>query len=364
MNTITKQVVLIFLCLIANTISAQEQQQDSIITDNHTFKRMQISKLEKLKDQIQTEEREFLKSEVEAINIRLEKKEITQFEADKLKQEAAQKRAANIEDRIAIIDTKIALIERNEYKQVDLDEGTEELAFSVGKDGLYINIRPGEKKRKTPKFDKRTTTDLVFAIGINNAFIDGESIGDSYSVLGSGFVELGLAWKTRVFQNSNAVRLKYGFSFQWNKFSPKDDRYFVQDGNTTMLDQFPSDLRESEFRVTNLVVPIHFEFGPSKKIEKKTYFRYSTRKQFKIGIGGYAGFNIGTQQKLRFKEDGDRVKQKIKRNYNTSDFVYGLSTYIGVGNTSLYFKYDLNTVFKDQVTDQNNVSLGLRFDFD
>jgi hypothetical protein len=204
----------------------------------------------------------------------------------------------------------------------------------------------------------------VFAAGFNNAIGDGQKIGDEYGFMNSGFVELGWAWKTRVFKNSNALRLKYGFSFQWNKLSPKDDRYFVQDGNVTTLEEFPYELKESEFRVTNLVVPVYFEFGPSKKIEKDDYFRYSTHNKFKIGVGAYAGFNIGTQQKLRYKQDGDRVKEKIKRNYNTSDFVYGLGAYVGYGSMGLYMKYDLNPLFKDQAFDQHNLSMGLRFDLD
>ena len=219
-------------------------------------------------------------------------------------------------------------------------------------------------KTKPRKYDKRTTSDLVFAIGFNNAIGDGQKIGDEYNFLQSGFVELGWAWKTRVFDETNAVRLKYGFSFQWNKLTPKDDRYFVQNGNTTTLEAFPGDLRESEFRITNLVVPVHFEFGPSKKLEKKNYFRYSTHDQFKIGIGGYAGFRIGTQQKLRYKEDGDRVKQKIRRNYNASPFVYGLSAYVGYGSVGIYAKYDLNPLFENQAFDQNNLSIGFRFDLD
>ena len=73
---------------------------------------------------------------------------------------------------------------------------------------------------------------------------------------------------------------------------------------------------------------------------------------------------MATQQKLRFREDGDRVKQKIRRNFNASDFIYGLSAYVGIGTTSLYAKYDLNSLFKDQAVDQNNISLGVRFDFD
>ena len=47
----------------------------------------------------------------------------------------------------------------------------------------------------------------------------------------------------------------------------------------------------------------------------------------KIGFGGYAGFNIGERQKLKYEDDGDKVKEKLKNNYNTNDLVYGLSAY-------------------------------------
>lgn len=358
MNTITKYVVQVVLCLIISNVSAQEVQTDSIIDKSMSYK---IKVLENLKTTIQEEEREFLKIEVERINQQLEEGEITEVEAEKLKKEAAKKRALNIENRIAIIDNKIELLKRNDAFYNDDDNNALSIGFgSFGEfNGIHI-----KSKNKPRQYDKRTSSDLVFAIGFNNAIGDGQEIGDDYTFMTSGFVELGWAWKTRLFKDNNAVRLKYGFSFQWNKLTPKGDRYFVQNGNTTTLEVFPSELRESEFRITNLVVPIHFEFGPSKKIERKNYFRYSTSRHFKVGIGGYAGFNIGTQQKLRFKEDGDRVKQKIRRSYNATPFVYGLSAYVGYGGLGIYAKYDLSPMFKDQSFDQHNLSMGFRFDLD
>ena len=364
MTTITKYVVLALLCLIAQNSMAQKQPLDSVKMAQIDFK---LQALSELKQTIETEEREFLKAEVEAINQRLEVGTISKEQAETLKSEAAQKRALNIQNRLTIIDNKIALLERNQDPDYDAEKHS--ISIRIGGRGeddeeiSLVNIKDSAQKK--PKvYDKRTYSDLVFALGINNAIVDGESLGDSYSVLGSGFVELGLSWNTRLLKNSNAVRLKYGFSFQWNKFTPKDDTYFVQDDDITTLEAFPSDLRESEFRVTNLVLPIFFEFGPSKRIDKEDYFRYTTRKQIKFGVGAYGGFRIGTQQKLRYKEAGDRVKQKIRRNYNTSDFVYGLSAYVGMDDISLYIKYDLNTVFKDQLVNQNNISLGIRFDID
>lgn len=362
MTTITKYVVLGLLCLISLKISAQEQKADSLKMAQTANS---IESLKELKLRIADEERDFLKIEVAAINARLENAKITKEEAETLKSAAAQKRALNIENRLAIIDNKIALLERNPEMDDEDQKNAISITFRGENDEEDVSVFSIKKNKAKPRiYDKRTYSDFVFAIGLNNAIIDGESLGDTYNVLGSDFVELGIAWNTRVFKNSNALRLKYGLSFQWNKLNPKDDQYFSQDGNTTTLETFPSELRKSQFRVTNVVVPIFFEFGPSKKIEKDDYFRYTTQKQIKFGVGAYGGFNIGTQQKLKYKEDGDRVKQKIRRNYNTSDFVYGLSAYIGMDAISLYAKYDLNTVFKDQGIDQNNVSLGIRFDID
>ena len=356
MNTITKFVVLGLLYLVVGNIHAQDNNQK-------TNTQSKIESLNDIKEIIQKEEREFLKNEVETINQRLENGEITKEEAEKLKQEAAQKRALNIENRIAIIDNRIELLKRNPegYENEDKDNsGYIGIRFGSEEDG-FSSIRIRNKPRM---YDRRTTSDLVFAIGFNNAIIEGESLNDSpYKLGGSGFVELGWAWKTRVFQNSNAVRFKYGFSFQWNKLDIKDNLYFNEVDDMVTLEEYPLNLDKSKFRTTNLVFPVHFEFGPSKKIERDTYFRYSTHRQFKFGIGGYGGFMLQSMQKLKYKEDGNKQKDKFK-SYNTNDLVYGVSSYLAWGDVGLYFKYDLSPIFKDQTYDQNNISLGIRFDMD
>ena len=144
----------------------------------------------------------------------------------------------------------------------------------------------------------------------------------------------------------------------------QEDQYFVPNGDVTTLENFPVSLKQSQFRVTNLVFPGHFEFGPWTKREYNNRIRYQTFDKFKFGIGGYGGVRIGTQQKLRFEDNGDNVKEKTRRNFNASNFVYGLSAYVGVGDIALYAKYDLNPLFKNQAVDQNNLSLGVRFDID
>jgi hypothetical protein len=364
MQTITKFLVLLVLSMSMFQLNAQD-------STNQNEAKQKIEALQKLKSKAQKEEKAALKEEVEAINKRFEKGEISKEEQEQLKKEAAKKRALNIENRVAILDNKIALLQRNPDADVDMpneyynDGG--QFTFRIGgtehRDSwIYL----GNKKYDKPvTYDKRTTSDLVLAFGLNNAIIDGESLEDSpYKIGGSRFFEIGWAWKTRVFKNSNWLRIKYGLSFQLNGLKVKDNQYFVEDGNQTYLETFEHDLKKAKLTVTNLVLPLHFEFGPSKKIDKGDYFRYSTRNRFKMGVGGYAGFNIGTRQKLKYKVDGEKVKDKIKRDYNTTNLVYGLSTYVAFGSVALYAKYDLSPIFKNQAVDQNNISLGLRFDMD
>ncbi len=359
MQTITKYLALIMLSLSVQLVSAQVTPEN----ENN------IKQLEERKEAIKNSERDALKVEVEAVIKRLEDGEITESEAETLKNELAQKRALNIENRVAIIDNQIELLKRNEsgYGFYVNEGGINILRIGSGDDTSESFIFIGNKEDDKPKSkirDRRTSSDMVFAIGFNNAIIEGESLNDSpYKMGGSGFVELGWAWKTRVFKNTNALRLKYGFSFQWNKLDIKDDLYFTETDDVVSLEESAFNLNKSKFRTTNLVVPIHFEFGPSKKIERENYFRYSTRKKFKVGVGGYGGFVLKSLQKLKYKDDGDRQKDKFK-NYNTNNFVYGLSSYISWGDVGIYAKYDLSTIFNDQAVDQNNISLGLRFDMD
>ncbi|MFD0989137.1 hypothetical protein ACFQ1R_03440 [Mariniflexile jejuense] len=359
MQTITKYLAVIALILSVQLINAQ----DTIQKVNNKDK---IENLKKIKELIQNEERDFLKAEVEAINIRLDKGDISNVEAEILKKEAAKKRALNIENRLAIVDNKIVLLERNEEGyRINNEEDLSRIGISIGGNdesfaGVKINY-----KNKPKKYDLRTSSDFVFAFGLNNAIVEGEKLDNSpYKFGGSRFAELGWAWKTRVFKESNFMRFKYGYSFQFNGLKPTDNNYFVQQGNQTVLEEFPEELKKSKLTITNLVFPVHFEFGPSKKTEKDTYFRYSTANQFKIGIGGYGGFNIGARQKLKYEIDGDRKKDKQKQSFNTSSLVYGLSGYVAFDDVALYVKYDLSPIFKDQAIKQNNISIGLRFDMD
>ena len=354
MKTISTYLVLLLICFMANTIVAQDNYKDKIET------------LKEQKEKITLEEKEALKVEVESINKRLEKSEITTDEANKLKDEAARKRALNIENRLAIIDNEIALLERNKGEVLDVEEDDNSWDDD---DGVTIRIDGDEweitdNKYGWSKYGRRTYSDFIVAFGLNNAIIEGQSLNDTpYKVGGSRFFEMGWAWRTRVFKKSNAVRFHYGFSFQFNGLKSKDNLYYVvNDQGETVQEEFPSNLNKSKLKLDNLVFPIHFEFGPSRTRISGNHVKYSLRHQFRIGLGGYGGFNMGTRQKLKYNENGSNQKLKIKGGLNSNPFIYGLSAYMGVDCFLLYVKYDLNPIFKSPSVEQRNISMGLRFD--
>ncbi|MBJ2174235.1 hypothetical protein JBL43_08300 [Aureibaculum sp. A20] len=355
-----KSIYVIGLLMVFSTLNLNAQE-DSI---------PMIKSLKFQKEYVATQEKEALKNEIESINNRLKNKQITESEAQSLKEAAAKKRALNIENRNAIIDNKIALLERNDGEMLMISEkdslGASRIVLGMGHKDLdndYIfGVKVQDNRPKKVKYDDRTTSALIIAVGLNNALIENQSLDDSpYKVGGSRFFELGWEWQTRVFKNSNFLRLNYGLSFQFNGLKPEGNQYFVNNNGQTELQEFDYELKKSKLRMDNLVFPVHFEFGPSKVKKTEQSIRYSTHKKFRFGIGGYGGFNLGTRQKLKYKIDGENVKDKIKRDYNSPNFIYGLSTYAGFGDTTIYLKYDLNPIFKDALVEQHNISLGLRF---
>lgn len=362
--------IAITMWALALTVGYAQETNDNAQTEAAQQTKLRIEQLESDKQKIIDYEKNNLLQNVETINKKLENNEITATTADDQKKEAAERSARNIENQTAIIDNQIDYVQRNGYLEKPFG-GT--ISLSLGglddDDDRVIGFKysqKGDKKIEERQKDLRTTSDIIFAIGLNNAIIENQSLDDSpYKIGGSRFLELGVAWNTRVFEKSNWLRFKYGVSLQFNGLKIDDNKYLVENDDQTNLEEFPLDLEKAKFRMDNLVIPVHFEFGPSSKtVNEDGSFRYNTYNKFKLGIGGYAGLNLSTRQKLKYENEGQDVKEKRKDDYNTNNFIYGLSAYVGVGDTSLYVKYDLNTIFKDNPVAQRNVSLGVRFDLD
>lgn len=344
--------VAVSLCLFVSKVVAQEtfEQRAKIIAQNI--------------ENITKEEKQALKEKVDVINQDLENKKITAEEADQKKIAAANWHSKNIEERVAMEQAKL-----NDLVQEKVEGKIQEQSSDSTKNNRYVlSIGSSGVRVKNKKYEhkeRRTTSQFVFAAGLNNLITENESLSKSdYRFWGSHFYEWGITWNTRLAKNNNLLHAKYGMSLMYNNLRATDNRYFVENGKQTDLVASEINLKDSRFRNVGLVFPMHleFDFSPKKVSKDGTKTHFQTHEGFRFGIGGFAGFNIKSKQILKFNEEGHRYTVKDKGDFNTNDFMYGVSSYIGWKGTSLYVKYDLNPLFEDNPVKQNNVSLGIRFD--
>lgn len=333
--------LILFFFLVVNKVIGQE-------TFESETKRI-ANKIEK----ITKEEKENLKQEVEAVNVQLSEGKITAEQADKRKKELAEARAVIIEEKVTLAQNEL-----NELVQKKVDGKIKEDSAKV----YMIRWKSYKHDKDSIRGEKRTTSQFVFAMGLNNAMIDGKLQDSDYRFMGSHFYEWGFTYNSRLIKNHNLLHAKYGLSLMYNNLRPTDNRSFAVDGDQTNLEVNPVHLNESRFRNVYLVVPLHLEFDFTKPEENNGSKYFKTHKSFRFGIGGYAGVNVKSKQILKFEEDDLKYKTTIKGDYNVNNFVYGLSSYIGYRELSLYLKYDLNPIFQNNLVKENNVSLGLRVD--
>jgi hypothetical protein len=301
------------------------------------------------------QEKANLKIEVEEVNKQLEAGTISQKEADDKKMQLAEVRAKNIESKVAEYQAELKdLVQQKVDGKIKEQDSTRTFTFKWD-----ANKRRKEHKLKG---EHRTTSQFVFAAGVNNLVTDSKVAGSDYRYWGSHFYEWGFTYNTRILKDNNLLHAKYGLSVMYNNLRPTDNRMFVDNGTQTDLETNPVHMNDSRFRNVNLVVPVHLEFDFSGKKTDGDKTIFNTHQGFRLGVGGYAGVNLKSKQIIRSDENGHK-REVTKGSFNTNDFIYGVSAYIGFKETSLYLKYDLNPLFKDNAIKQNNISLGVRFDF-
>jgi hypothetical protein len=334
-------------CLLASKMIGQEsfEKRAKVIA-------MRIEKITK-------EEKTALKEEIEAVNLQLQAGTITKEKADEKKKVLAEARAINIEARVAKEQEQLnELVQQKVDGKIKEDSIRPSFTIFLSEDFDFKNKKKGKKLG-----EKRTTSQFVFAAGLNNVMVNGKLQDKDFRFMGSHFYEWGTTYNTRILKNHNLLHFKYGMSVMYNNLRPTENRTFVVNGNQTNLEVYSKDLNESRLRNVYLVVPMHLEFDFSGSTMNDDKRQFRTHKSVRFGVGGYAGINLKSKQKLEYRENDETVYQKTKGDFNTSNFIYGLSSYIGYKATSLYVKYDLNPLFENNTIDQNNISMGIRFDF-
>jgi hypothetical protein len=373
MKTKTKKLIVCSFLFATIAIVSQEKR---------VFEK-EVLKISNSIAQITKNQKDSLKAKVIAIDKQIKKGEITKTIAAALKQENAVYHATQIEVKVgaqerllqALVQDKtngkIGSAKKNAFEEEAINTfkvGNKVFRFTVNKNEAENTLEESSKEEennKNRKKNRATTTQFIFAMGVNNVLQDHRlsSLNDSeYKFWQSHFYELGLSWKTRLTQDASQIYFKYGVSFLWNNLRLDDNKYHVKNEEVTEVRSFSENLSESRLRHVQMNFPVHFEWDFSKNKKGRDGFVFDgVNNAVRLGIGGFVGFKLGTRQYLEYRDkEGVAVEEVQYDNFNMNTVNYGLSAYLGVRSASLYVKYDLNPLFKD--TEIRNISMGIRLD--
>jgi len=317
-------------------------------------------------DSISTAEKRNLKKELKVIDKKLKKRTLSTEEALAAKRKLASFYAEKINKAVAIEEQKLQTLIKNKVNgTLVLDEAESKKSFlSVfeQEDNYYNDSITGLK------VEKRWTSQFVLAFGANIfSNDDSGSLGAGLQDYPMGYGEAGFSFKYRFKKTSNLWNLKLGFSTMIDEIRPEaDSDIFVTNGNETALQDSGLNLRRSHLTSVYVALPMHIELDFSKpQFNKKTGQTYlQSQRGFRLGVGGFAAFRIATRQFIRYNDDdGKRITINQRDNFNVNNFNFGPSAYLGYRDVSLYFKYNINPIFRNNPADTNSLSVALRFDF-
>ncbi|MBN7815362.1 hypothetical protein [Algoriphagus pacificus] len=87
----------------------------------------------------------------------------------------------------------------------------------------------------------------------------------------------------------------------------------------------------------------------------------TNNQKLRLGLGGYAGLRVGGRGKFVYDdENGDKTKVFEKSNMYIENFRYGARGEVGIGDVTLFFNYDLNDLFQENLGPKvNAMSFGV-----
>ena len=171
---------------------------------------------------------------------------------------------------------------------------------------------------------------------------------------GSRYISLGLLYYQRLGGEHSPLYLMLGPEFAFNNYMLEgNNRWVSQNGQTTVVAETSGrQYQKTKLATSTLNLPLML----SLKLRNQHHQRTLT-----LGAGGFVGYRLGSWTKLKYFENGDTYKDKDHGSYNLQDWQYGLQGTIGYGHLTLFAKYNLNQLFRDNQGPQaQTLAFGIR----
>ena len=204
----------------------------------------------------------------------------------------------------------------------------------------------------------RSTLNVAVDLGLN-ALTNRGSGAPELRTLGSRYVSLNLDAAVRLGGPRSPAHVVFGTEFAFNNYMLEGNNKWVnQNGFTSVVPETNGrQYQKTKLATSTLTVPLMllFNFGEKDKYNGRS------RGGFKVGVGGFGGYRLGSWTKLKYFEEGNTYKDKNHGSFNLNDWQYGLQGVIGYRLLTFFGKYNLNDLFREgQGPKAQTLSFGIR----
>jgi len=151
------------------------------------------------------------------------------------------------------------------------------------------------------------------------------------------------------------VGLTTGLGFQFSYYELKNNIDITVSSDSTFgVPNLTNDFSTNRLQLFYLQVPLLLEFNTSKNPDKNWHLSF--------GVTG--AFKMGASYLKKWKNDGEKYKDKMRSNFNINPFqAYGTAM-IGYGNYNAFIHYGLTSLFeKGKGPAFSPVNVGVMFNF-
>ncbi|MDH5380166.1 MAG: hypothetical protein OEW75_04895 [Cyclobacteriaceae bacterium] len=210
------------------------------------------------------------------------------------------------------------------------------------------------------KHKKRTENFWNLDFGLNNYLQNGkfpDATNESHTVKpwGSWYLALASVNRTRI---NGPLYMEWGMSFSWYNFKMQDPSIRITKGVDNI--EFLPDTNGFDDYIKSKLSVTHINIFLVPMIHTDRSSR-SDDKGFRLGVGGYAGYRVGSSTKFVY-DKGGKQKDKGRGNYYLNNVRYGIRAQAGWKGTDIFFNYDLNELFAEgKGPELNPFSFGIIF---
>ena len=237
-------------------------------------------------------------------------------------------------------------------------------------------VKENWHRKKGRHWNKRTYNSFNVDFGTNNYLANGkfpDQSNEPYTVRpwGSWYVALNSIQRTHV---GGKFFLEWGMGVSWYNFKFQNAQTMIS--KTDQSVEFNVDNRNFDFIKSKLtaaylnasLVPVIDFGGGGRKtaIFDGSRVDFSSRgnhsSSFRIGLGPYVGYRIGSYTKQTYEDNGKFRREHNSDNFYLNNIRYGLRFQFGFSDVDFFVNYDLNNLFVDNKGPKLNAfSFGVTF---